>query len=318
MMKKRWKLILKIVVGFLVIHLLADAIYAWYIARSVAAWEVTIERDENGVMQDCDAFLLPANPETDTGVGIVLLHGINASPRHYDFVAVELAERGFTCRAMRLPGFAEPLTQYRKSSYPQWIAAVHNELSELRKTHDRVGIVGHSLGGATTIGALLEKPELADFCVLLAPAVKVSDSRSPLLSTRSWHEISQRTLFFVDTVSSPYGMDCRDETKQSHPGQTLFTPTVVVDQLFQLMDENESRFADWEVPVTMVVSAGDVVVSTPAVKSFFEQIDTDDKKLVVLENTGHELPLDLQWQEVVDLVVERAVPQDASEEATAE
>lgn len=309
-MNKRWKLILKIVVGFIVIHLLTDAIYAWYVARSASAWEKLVVRDENGVLKGCEAFTVPAKSDVDTGVGIVLLHGINASPRHYDLVAAELAERGYTCRCMRLPGFAEPLTNYRKSNYLQWIDAVHNELSDLRKTHDRVGIVGHSLGGATTIGALLDKPELADFCVLLAPAVKVSDSRSPLLSTRTWHEISQRTLFFVDMVSSPYGMDCKDETKQSHPGQTLFTPTVVIDQLFDLMDKNLPRPDEWKVPVTMIVSSSDVVVSTSAAKKYFNELGVEDKKLVELTNTGHELPLDIQWQEVVDLIVERAAPND--------
>ena len=207
---------------------------------------------------------------------------------------------------MRLPGFAESLSEYRKTTYPEWIAAVHHELEEMRKSHDRVGIVGHSLGGATTIGALLDKPELADFCVLLAPVLKVSDSRSPVLSTRSWHEISQRTLFFVDTVSSPYGMDCKDETKQSHPGQTLFTPTVVINQLFDLMDANFPRAAEWKVPVTMVVSSSDVVISTPAAKQYFSELGVEDKKLVELTNTGHELPIDLQWKEVVELIVERS------------
>ena len=309
-MKKRRMLILKIVAGFLIFHLLADGIYAWYLSRQAAAWEATVERDENGVLEGCDAFTVPAKSDVDTGVGIVLLHGINASPRHYDLVAEQLADRGYTCRAIRLPGFAEPLSEYRKTTYPDWIAEVHRELEELRESHDRVGIVGHSLGGATTIGALLDKPELADFCVLLAPVLKVSDSRSPLLSTRTWHEISQRTLFFVDTVSSPYGMDCKDQTKQSHPGQTMFTPTVVIDQLFDLMDKNLPRAAEWKVPVTMIVSSSDVVISTPASKKYFEELGIEDKKLVELTNTGHELPLDLQWQEVVDLIVERAAPND--------
>lgn len=321
-MKKRWKLFAKIAVGMVLFQLLADGLHAIYVARSAATWEATVEREPNGVLKGCEAYLLPAAKTTDedesTTTALLMVHGINASPRHYDNLAPALAERGYTCRVMRLPRFAEPLDSYRQTTSPDWVEAVHQELLALRKDHDRVGVVAHSLGGATTIGTLLDHPEAADFAVLLAPAVAVSDSRSPILSTRSWHEISQDLLLFTNTVKSPYPLDCRDENKSDHPGRSPFTPAVVIDQLFQLMDRNAPRAAEWTVPLTMILSSTDPVVSTPAAKAYFEAMGVEDKKLIVLDWSGHAIPLDQEWKTVVEAIVMRdKQPEESSQgEAT--
>lgn len=316
-MKKRWKLFAKIAVGIVLFQLLADGLHAIYVARSAAAWEASVEREPNGALKDCDAYLLPAkkvtkqeNEPPSPSTALLMVHGINASPRHYDNLAPALAERGYTCRVMRLPRFVEPLDSYRQTTSVEWVSAVHEELLALRKDFDRVGIVGHSLGGATTIGTLLDHPGSADFAVLLAPAVAVSNSRSPLLSTRSWHEIAQSVLLFSDTVQSPYPLDCRDENKTEHPGRTPFTPAVVVDQLFELMDRNEPRAAEWKVPVTMILSSTDPVVSTPAAKAYFESIGIEDKELLVLDWSGHAIPLDQEWETVVGAIAMRAQKQE--------
>lgn len=311
-MKKRWKLFAKILVAVVVFQLLADGIYAWYVSASVAKWEKSVER-ENGVLKGCDAYLLPAKvnePAEGTRTVLLLVHGINASPRHYDLLAPALAEQGFTCRAMRLPGFVEPLSEYHKTTAAAWLEAVHQELIALQVDYDRVGIVAHSLGGATAIGVLLDHPEDADFAVLLAPAVAVSNSRSPVFSTRTWHEISQRLFWFTDTMQSPYPLNCQMPSKTDHPGRTPFTPAVVVDELFQLMDRNGPRAAEWQVPVTMILSSADPVVNTPVAKAYFEAMPVDDKSLVLLENSGHAIPLDQEWELVVEAIVRQAAKQD--------
>ncbi len=320
-MKKRWNLFAKIAVGLVLFQLLADGLHAIYIARSAAAWEASVEREPNGVLKGCDAYLLPAVELTEEEANsttartvLLMVHGINASPRHYDNLAPALAKQGYACRVMRLPRFAEPLDSYRQTTSREWVAAVDDELFSLRKKYDRVGVVAHSLGGATVIETLLDHPEAADFAVLLAPALAVSDSRSPILSTRSWHEISQKLLLFTNTVQSPYPLDCRDPNKSDHPGRTPFTPAVVIDQLFELMDRNEPRSAEWKTPVTMILSSTDPVVSTPTARGYFESMGIKDKKLIMLERSGHAIPLDQEWRTVVEAIAMRARRQSQTTE----
>lgn len=312
--RRRWLRILLIAaVAFVPLHLLIDAIYAAYVGRAASVWETTLTRDSSGVIEGCDTFDVPPSSALDTDTAILLVHGLGASPRHYEFIAKDLAERGYHCRAVRLPGFAEPVAKYCESTSKAWLEKVQSELASLRKQHGRVGVVGHSLGGAVTIGVLLDDPQAADFAVLLTPAVEVSNARSPVLSARTWHEVSERSLMFVRVLRSPYPLDCRDPARAEHPGRTPFTPKCVVDQLFKLMDNNSGRAAEITLPTTVVVAVDDPVVDTPAAERFYEELGATEKDLVRLDNSGHEVTLDWQWQEVADAIARRAAGEPATQ-----
>lgn len=289
------------------VHLLGDAFYAAYVAASIDAYEASVERDPSGVLAGCDAYDLPPSGDAPAGVALLLVHGLNASPRHYDLLAPALAERGHHCRVMRLPGFAEPVHRYRESRADDWLAAVAEELAALRNQHERVGLVAHSLGGATAIGVLLDDPDAADFAVLLAPAVAVSCARSPLLSARGWHEVSDRTLLFTRVLKSPYEMDCRAPGRTDHVGRGKFTPKSIVGSLFELIDSNGPRAASFVTPFTMILSSDDPIVDTPAAQRYYAAAGTTDKELIVLERSGHALLLDQEWETVVEAIDRRAI-----------
>ncbi len=299
---RRWKRLGLIALAIVTGQLLLDGLHAAYVAVVASRWEATVQREANGVMAGCDAFDLAPAGDTIKETAVLLVHGINASPRHYDFVAPALAERGYAVRAMRLPGFGEPLEVYSESRAEDWVAAVSAELSTLRGEHANVGLVGHSLGGAVAIGTLLEDPDAADFAVLLAPAVAVSDQRSPVFSTRTWHEFAQAAWVFTHTLSSPFAMDCHDTARHDHPGGVPFTPIAVVDSLFHLMDRNLPAADRLTTPTVMIVSEADRVVSTSAAVAYFERIGAADKELIRLDDCGHELPLDNEWPALVEAI----------------
>lgn len=288
--------------------LLADALHAAYIACAIDAWKDGVELTAEGVIAGCEAYELNADESAVTGTALLLVHGFNASPRHYEFVAPALAKRGFDCRVLRLPGFAEPSALGRDRDYRVWIEAVAEELRALKKEHARVGVVGHSLGGAVTLGVLLEGPELADFAVLVAPALAVSDERAPVLSTRTWHEVSRRLLLFTRVLRSPFPMDCQDPDRPEPLGRMPFSCTRIADELFHLMDHLGPRAERLETPLTMLVSRDDRIVDTPTAEAYFGRIGTEDKRLVVLEQSGHEALLDREWERVVEAIAERAAP----------
>ncbi|TWT86937.1 Alpha/beta hydrolase family protein [Pseudobythopirellula maris] len=293
------------------LQLLGDLVYSAYIAAAIEAWEETVAWNADGVREGCGAHSL--GPVDDpSATALLLVHGFNASPRHWDLIAPELAERGFAVRVMRLPGFCERVSEYADSRAEEWVAAVTKELAQLREKHDRVGVVAHSLGGATTIGALLDGAPLdgaergddpmVDFAVLLAPAVKVSSARAPIGTTRFWHEFSKRAFLFTDTLRSPYDMDCHDESRLGWPGRTPFSPIAVVDSLYGLMDRNAPRAELFRTPLLMVLSKSDIIVDTAAAAAYYERIPSETKELLVLENSGHAIPLDYQWREVMEAI----------------
>lgn len=311
--KRRWKRCAWGLSAALILFYVGDALYAAVVAYRVSAWESSVVRSPEGVLRGCEAYKLTVHGESEHDTAFLFVHGINASPKHYNRLAPELYSRGYSCRVMRLPGFAEPFAAYEKTTSDQWVGAVRDELAALRTEHDRVGIVAHSLGGAVTIGALLEDPEAADFAVLLAPAVEVSSSRSPIFSTRAWHEFATHVLVFTDTLSSPFTIDTRDPNITDWPGRTPFTPVAVVDELYGLMDRNRTRAMDFRTPVLMVLSRTDRVVDTPSCEAYYNALGAEQKSLLMLEESGHAIPVDQEWMRVVDSIDEFAAAMRADD-----
>lgn len=310
---KKW--IPSIVLALIVLWVVGDLVHSRLVFHWAKTWEAECRRDENGVLFGCDSYTVGEGE-----MAVLLVHGINASPRHYDKIAPYLAERGFTCRVMRLPGFAQPLDEYCQTTGLDWKVAVDRELQTLRAKHNSVGIVAHSLGGAVTISHLLDDPTAADFVVLLAPAVRVSDERSPVFSTRAWHEFSERAFLFTSVLHSPFGMDCHDPAHPDHPGRCPFTPIGVVEEMFTILDDNESRVGEFQTPMLMVVADADRVTDTAAARNFFALAKSQPKELLELTNSGHSIPLDYEWQRACDETIrfaerfnQTAVPKESSE-----
>jgi len=289
----------KTIAGLLSLALIAawltgDFVYSFRVARAVKAWEATQTRDESGVIEGAQAFSMG---EGETA--ILLVHGINASPCIWRNIAPALAAEGFAVRAMRLPGFAEPMSQYAAATKEDWLAAVDEEVARLRESHPRVILVGHSLGGAITIAYSLQHPKAVDALVLLAPAVEVSSERSPVLPVRCWHEFARWTLAFTWLTESPFEPDCHDPAGRVFVGQSPFTPVATVDETFAVIDHNRVRATEISVPLLMFVAEEDPAVDTLAARRYFDAAGSEWKRLIVLDESGHLIPVDYQWRLVV-------------------
>ena len=291
--------VLYVSMSLVALWLLGDLVHSWYVGSRWQAWNAAIDRDADGVQPGCAAYTIGSG-ET----ALLLVHGINDSPCCFYKMAPAMAAKGYTCRVMRLPGFAEPLAEYASATWPQWRAALRDEASALRQQHDRVVVVAHSLGAAVSIAALLDQPKLVDGVVLLAPAIEVSDERSPILPTRVWHEFGRLVLLFTTTTYSPFPASCHDLHERDYPGRMLFTPLSIVDQTFDLIDHNRGRAAEIQTPLFMVLSQHDRVIDWRAAQQFYEGTSRDRKKLLFLDDSQHMIPVDYDWEKVCEAISE--------------
>ncbi len=101
----------------------------------------------------------------------LLIHGFPGTPAEMRPLARVLGEKGWTTRGLLLPGFGPQIERLLDHTYEDWLAEAESALSELRKQHQPVMVVGYSLGGAIAI--LLAARHMVDGLVLLAPFWKV-------------------------------------------------------------------------------------------------------------------------------------------------
>jgi carboxylesterase len=277
--------------------LTGDPLYGFTVRLRHAQWERGIERDADGVRRGCRPF------EVGSGTAaLLLIHGFGDSPLVFRPLADRLAENGYLARAMRLPGFGEPMEQYRKADLDAWAAAVDEELSALRQHHAEVWMVGHSTGAAIALLQQIEGPSRADGLILLAPLVQVADDRSPLLPARTWFEVLRSHLRQTRYVENPFPRDIRDPEAGRNLPDDRFVPISIYTELFALIDRIENGASTIQVPVLMGLSPHDQVIDTAAAAAYFDDLASPRKRQVQFSESGHMMMIDSDRERVADAV----------------
>jgi esterase/lipase len=281
-----------------VIWVSGDLIYFLLMKRRYARWEAGIERDPDGVRQGCRDYCVGQGD-----IAILLIHGFADAPTLYQRMAPTLAEKGFTCRVMRLPHFAMPMDHYRRTDAAQWRAAVRSELLDLRRRHTRVVVIAHSLGAAVAVDYLADDPAAADVVVLLAPLLAVSDRRSPLLSPRAWQSIFDHSMIFMDRVGLPFAPNLRDLEALALMKTDRFVPRIVYRDLMRLLERNRDRAGTFRLPLFMALGEHDEVVDNRVAERFYQACAARTKRLQYVAGAAHVLPMDFGWRALTEDVV---------------
>ena len=290
-MKKSFLVIL-ICIG---IWIAGDFIYSRVVGYMYQSWEETTLRDTSGVREGCHAYT--------TGMGsvaVLMIHGFADSPAVFNDMASQLAKEGFTCRAMRLPGHCVPVDQADDYDEHDWIRGIQDEFNILAVTHSNVWVIAHSMGGALAVEAVAEEMIKPDGLVLIAPLIQVSNRRSPILSSRTWFELSDDILLFTDLFNVLFPVDAHDPVARAYDLDDRFVPRSTYEALFSSIDMIQDDAPDIHVPLMMILTPHDRVIDVEAAQRFFDQVGSDDKKLMMVEQSGHAIPLDCDWEKVTD------------------
>ena len=299
-MKRKIRRILISLVGLGLVLLAIDFLYGLVVRSRLAAWEDDLERGPDGVVAGCEPFEMGEGK-----TAFLLVHGFSDSPALFKKMAPALVEQGFYCRAIRLPGWAEPMDRLGGVKRADWLKAVEQGVTDLRDApYDHVVVLAHSLGAACALELAARDRIRADALVILTPMLKVSDRRSPVLSSRTWHEVGRWILPFTRSLESSFPVDQHDPEDRDTNHRDRFIPRSVYNELFALIDSLAGGAGAIDLPVLMVLSEEDQVIDYTYAEDYFNQLDTDDKKLVTLKNSGHVVPLDYDWERVVGLTVD--------------
>jgi carboxylesterase len=275
-----------------------NLLHAAWVETRRRLWEKRLTRDQDGLLPGAAAYSAGHG-----AVAILLIHGFADTPAIWKRLTERLAATGsFTCRAMRLPGSAEPAGRAKRQSLGLWREAVDRELATLRATHDVVWVAGHSLGAALAIDAALRAPGSVAGVIALAPLIHVSRRRSPVLPPRVWFLSARLALALSPTFESCFSAQ---GTAVDDPSFTYtrdrFIPFCVYRGLFDLVRANSGRARDLKQPVFAVTAERDSVVDTPAALRWLADCP-GPKDLRPRNDIGHVIPLEIGWQALADAI----------------
>ncbi|MDB4916009.1 MAG: putative esterase [Gemmatimonadetes bacterium] len=120
--------------------------------------------DANGIAEGAHEFTLHGN----TGKALLLLHGSGDSPQSLRYLGEQLNATGYTVYAPLLPGHGRSPRAFAMATANDYHSEVRRALAQLRQSHEWIGLVGLSMGGALAAYAAREAADVR-LLVLIAP-----------------------------------------------------------------------------------------------------------------------------------------------------
>lgn len=270
-------------------------LYPAYTSLRARHLERTVARDAAGVRLGAQPY------EVGEGeVALLMVHGFASSPAVFQRMAPVLAEHGYRCRVMRLPGFGEPLGGARYD-VAEWRSKLEAEVQQLRASSREVWLVGHSMGATLALDHVLRGGRV-DGVVLVTPLIEVAGARSILMPPRRWFELGRRIWPDQALIETAFPVDLHEPVPGMEELRDRYLPVAAYAGMFALVDRVAGRAREINCPVLMAVAPADLVVDSKAATAYFSGLGTRHKRLLTLANSGHVAPLDRDWRGLVNAI----------------
>jgi carboxylesterase len=209
------------------------------------------------------------------------LHGLTGTPYEVRPLAEALSRSGIRALGPALPGHNQTPAQLARTSHGEWLDAAREHLHSLRGRHDRVFIVGVSLGGLLGLALAAEEP--VDAAVVVGTPLRFSLALSALVPLLS---------LFVPYAKKRGGSDIRDPAARSrHPSYDVM-PLASVAELIRLQRLVRRRLARVNAPILIAHGAHDRTARPSDARSIHASVGSAERQMLVLEASAHVATVD--------------------------
>jgi carboxylesterase len=217
--------------------------------------------------------------------GVLLLHGFGDTPQTLALLARHLHKCGYSLYVPLLPGHGRDMAAFKKSGADDWIEAARSALVEMRSRHDKVSLVGLSMGGALATILASEESELPAL-VLIAPYIAMP----PLLHfAAATHWLWGK---FAGELNSRDPRSIRDPIERE---KNLAYGKVTGGALFELLTvvrRARRALRNVRTPTLIIQSRDDPRCAPEAAEFALDALGAKEKKLIWTEGGGHILTVD--------------------------
>ncbi len=259
----------------------------------------TVPRDpETGIMIGAEARDL-GPPDAKTAV--LCVHGFIGATNNFNELPERIAATGRFVRVMRLPGHGTSPREFERVTPDELIAAVRGETERLRGRHERIVLVGHSMGG--TLSALTASEGDVDGLVLAAPYFGVRHHWYYGLRPETWTGLLSPALRWIHKSDGFVKVERREVVDRIVSYRWI--PVQGVRTLIELGRRagREDVLTDIRCPVLMLYSPIDDAASPDAMLEAFGRIPSNEKRKVRLDRSNHVLFWDYDRGEAYDEVL---------------
>ena len=223
---------------------------------------------------------------------VLCLHGLTGTPYEVRPLAEALAAGGLRAVGPRLPGHGSAPERLAATGWEQWLDTAREALGDLRQRHERVSVVGLSLGGLLALALAAETPVHS----LVA------------LGTPLWLRRRARWLLPVIQPFKPLlpktgGSDIREPGARARHPSMKSMPVASIRQLLRFQRHVRGCLPRVMSPILVAHGRLDRTADPSDAQIILRRVGSGERELVWLPNSGHVLPVDYDGAELSRAVV---------------
>ncbi len=227
-----------------------------------------------------EPFLL--KPKKSNGIGVLLIHGLLASPAEVRGYAEALLEQGYVVFGIRIIGHGTSPYDLRDQAYEDWYQSVKRGLKIIRAYCNSVVVIGFSTGGGLALKLAAENN--AEVIAVVAVAVPVKFVDKSFLFVPLLHGTNR----LLRWVSSAEGVKPFLENEPEHRAVNYSNvPVKSLYELNRLMDDVVENLANIEISTLIVYADNDPVIHGDSTQIIMDNLGSKYKEAVEIHSDRH-------------------------------
>jgi carboxylesterase len=209
------------------------------------------------------------------------LHGLTGTPYEVRPLGEALAQAGVRALGPLLPGHGGEPEALAGAGHADWIDAARDAYLALRCEHERVSVVGLSLGGLLAL--VLAAEESPD-------AVAVVGTPLRLRSRLAW--LLPVARYWIPHVAKRDGSDIRAAAARArHPSMRVM-PLAGAYELTRLQHRVRAGLGRVQAPILVAHGRLDATADPEDAQRIVAAVASPERELLWLPNSGHVVPVD--------------------------
>lgn len=224
-------------------------------------------------------------------IGILIIHGYTSTTNSMRFISTAMIEQGYTVSTPRLAGHGTNIQDFETTPWQEWMQSVTHAYQQLQSQCSTVYVIGQSLGGCLALLLAAQHSDIKHL-FLLAPAVfpprllTIGTACAPLLKLVNIHYLQSLGGKFMDPTA--YELTYKK------------IPIATHIELNKCLKHTQIYLNCVTTPTTIFFSKNDPVVPCDNPKKILNQISSEDKQCLWLDEGYHIISQDLAYPKVIN------------------